>query len=196
MKIPYITLSISALMLALFTFYGGAPELFIWYTNDGFQQPLQLLTAHFVHSDIEHLAWNVGAFILLGTIIEQHSKRCLLLALGVGLVSVNAYLLTFYNLNAYIGLSGVLNTVLIVALFHLCQKPNYRAAAIWTLILSMIKIVYELYSGASVFSSISWSAVPEAHLAGWLGGVVFVSLKTVNYFSINKHKFYKQVVNV
>ena len=196
MKIPFITLSISILMSVLFIFYGGAPESFAWYANAEWNQLWRLLSAHFVHSDIEHCFWNVGAFIILGTIIEQHSKRSLLLAIGTGLLAVNGYLLTYYTLNAYVGLSGVLNAVLIVAVFQLCQNPVYRSAAIWTLILSMIKIMVELYSGTSVFTSISWVAVPQAHLAGWLGGGIFVLLQTANYFNTNKHTRYKQAINL
>jgi len=196
MKIPFITLSISAIICALFATYGSAPVFLTWFTSEGVTQPLKLLSAHFVHSDLEHLIWNVSAFILLGSIVEQHSKRCLLLALSFGIVCVNIFLLTLFKLNAYVGLSGVLNTILIVALFHLCQKPVYRAAAIWTMVLSMLKIMFELHSSTSLFTSISWAAVPQAHLAGWLGGVAFVTFKTAKYFGINKHKLYKEIITV
>ena len=195
MKMPYITLSITGVMLTLFVLMGGAPEPLTWFANTD-QSVWRLLTAHFVHSDLEHLLWNTGAFLLLGGIIEQYSRRDLLIALAVGVLAINCYLLTLYSLAAYIGLSGVLNTLLIVALFRLSSDSEYRDAAIWTLLLSMAKIVYELYTEHSVFSSISWIAVPEAHLVGWLAGVLLVTVQTVNYFSKNKFKRYKQVVNV
>jgi len=149
-----------------------------------------------MHSDLAHLLWNASAFLILGSIIEQRSKCDLLLAIVSGVIAVNVYLLLFFNLNAYVGLSGVLNTVLIVALYHLSQQSPYRSTALWTLAFSMLKIIVELQSQQSLFTSISWAAVPAAHLAGWLAGMVIVMIKTANYFSKNKFKRYQNVVNV
>lgn len=186
----------AGLMALVFAVFGSAPEQFIWLADTGFEQTWRMVSAHFVHSDIEHLAWNVGAFMILGSIIEQHSKRDLIYGLILGVVAVNVYLLSLYQLNAYAGLSGVLNTLLVVALFRLCQSPVYRAAAMWTLVLSMLKIIVELYSGQSVFSSIAWQAVPQAHLVGWLAGMAFVSLQAVNKFNTEQRKLYKLAIKV
>lgn len=196
MKYPIITLSISAIMIALFILFGGTPESIAWFSATPVEQPWRLFSAHFMHSDVQHLAWNVGAFLLLGSIIEQRSKGDLLMTILIGVIGVNAYLILFYNLGAYVGLSGVLNSVLVVVLHQLSQDSRYRTAALWTLVLSMLKIVFELQSQQSIFTTISWEAVPEAHLAGWVAGVVIVFIKTVHYFSKNKFERYKQVVNV
>jgi len=195
MKIPFITISISSVMMALFVLLGSAPETLVWLADHN-DQTWRSISAHFVHSDTEHLLWNLAAFLILGSIIEQYSKRDLLIALLVGILVVNSYLYTLYDLNAYVGFSGVLNTLLIITLFNLSQQPHYRDAAIWVLLMSMAKIIYELYSEQSVFSSISWAAVPEAHLAGWVGGILIVITKTINYFGKNKFQRYKSVVNV
>lgn len=196
MKLPIITILISILMVVLYTVFGSAPESLIWLAESPFDQTWRLVSAHFVHSDGQHLAWNLGAFILLGAIVEAHSKRDLLVSIGVGVIAVNVYLLSFYELTAYAGLSGVLNSILVVALFHLCQYKAYRAAAMWTMILSMIKIIYELYSGHTVFSSIAWTAVPQAHLAGWLIGGAFVSLQSIRRFKIQRFSLYKMAIKV
>ena len=196
MKLPIVTLSISSLMALVFIAFGGAPEQFVWLADTGLTQTWRMITAHFVHSDLEHLAWNLVAFMILGTIIEQHSKRDLLSGLVVGVVSVNVYLSSVYQLTAYAGLSGALNTLLVVALFKLCQIPSYRAAAMWTMALSMLKIVVELYSGHSVFSSIAWQAVPQAHLVGWIAGAVFVSIQAMNRFNTDQRDLYKLPIKV
>ena len=196
MKLPIITLSISGLIALAFIAFGGAPEPFIWLADTKLTQTWRMLTAHFVHSDPEHLAWNLAAFMILGTIIEQHSKRDLLYGLVVGIVAVNIYLSTVYQLTAYAGLSGVLNTLLVVALFKLCQIPSYRAAAMWTMVLSMLKIIVELYSGHSVFSSIAWQAVPQAHLVGWIAGAAFVSIQAMNRFNTEQRDLYKLPIKV
>ena len=195
MKIPFYTLAIGLIMVGLFLFFGDAPEQFTFYSGVSFKQPWRLITAHFVHSDAQHLIWNLSAFILLGSIIEQYSKTVLIASLGIGIVAINTYLLTLYQLNAYVGLSGVLNTLLVVALFYLCQHELYRCAAIWTLILSMIKIIVESFYGASLFTSISWLPVPEAHLFGWVAGVLMVIKQTLIYFNSNKYTRYKHLVN-
>ena len=124
MKLPIVTLSISGLMALVFIAFGGAPEPFIWLADTGFAQTWRMLTAHFVHSDFEHLLWNLAAFMVLGTVIERHSTRDLLYGLIVGVVAVNVYLSSVYQLTAYAGLSGVLNTLLVIALFKLCQIPS------------------------------------------------------------------------
>ena len=196
MKLPIVTLSISGLMALVFIAFGGAPEKFVWLADMGFTQTWRMLTAHFVHSDLEHLVWNLVAFLVLGTVIEQHSKRDLLYGLVVGVVAVNVYLSSVYQLTAYAGLSGALNTLLVVALFKLCQIPSYRAAAMWTMALSMLKIVVELYSGHSVFSSIAWQAVPQAHLVGWIAGAVFVSIQAMNRFNTEQLDLYKLPIKV
>ena len=180
MKTPFITLSITILMAMLFTVFGSAPEQLTWFTRDDWQQPWRLLTAHFVHSDIQHLIWNAGAFLLLGSIIEQFSRRDLLLSIFVGIISVNIFLISLYELNAYVGFSGVLNSILIVTLFKLSTKDEYQDVVHWTLMLSMLKIIIELYSKESLFSSITWATIPEAHLCGWLAGVVLILVQVVS----------------
>ena len=189
MKIPFLTLSITTLIVALFVVFGSAPDHLTWFSQDGLQQPFRLFSAHFVHSDIEHLTWNTGAFFLLGSIIEQFSRRDLVLSIFVGIMSVNVYLLLLYDLNAYVGLSGVLNSVLIAVLFTLSKQQGYQTATNSILVLSMLKIIFELYSDQSLFSSISWPAVPEAHLFGWLAGVMLIVVRSL--FHINKQSIYK-----
>lgn len=170
MKIPTITLLMSASIVALFAIFGATPESLIWLSSIEKLEPWRWLSAHFVHISAEHLIWNLLPFIILGSIIEQHSKRDLLLGLGLGIVCINGYLAWFFVLPAYAGLSGVLNTLLVVALTHLYRHPDYRWAAMTVLVASLAKIIYELYFEASLFSSLDWPAVPEAHLVGWLAG--------------------------
>ena len=197
MKTPVITLSLSTVMVALFVFFGGAPTLFTWISDTAYiEQFWRLISAHFVHSDVEHLVWNVAAFTVLGAIIEQRSKRDLLLSIIAGVVAVNVYLLGFYSLSAYVGLSGVLNSVLTIALFHLYQQPAYRMAALLTAVLSMAKIVFELSSGQSVFTSLVWPPVPQAHLAGWLGGAALVLITRKSRLELCKQKSHKKAIDV
>ncbi|WP_189402488.1 rhombosortase [Arenicella chitinivorans] len=170
MKFPLITLTVAFATCALYVFLGAMPELLIWQHGEG-QQGWQWLSAHFVHISAEHLVWNTVALLVLGSIVEQNSPTALLFALVAGAIGVNIYLAFFYTLSAYAGLSGVLNTVLVVALYQLYQNPAYKFASVLTFILSVVKVVIEYCFNLSLFSTLPWPSVPQAHLAGLVTGV-------------------------
>ena len=193
MKLPKITLSLCGLMM--FLFVSDLSGALIWHSHLG-PQSWTLLSTHFIHSDIEHLVPNLIVFCLLGGIIESNSKRDLIYTLVGGVLAVNLYLIGLFPLLFYVGLPGVLNTLLVVAMFNLSQSQSFRSVAIGVLVLSMFKIIYEIYTGNSAFSTLNWHCVPQAQLAGWLMGVAIVSVKTVHYFSRNKYKLYREVISV
>jgi len=96
-------------------------------------------------------------------------------ALISGVLGVNLYLALFFNLAAYAGLSGALNSALVVALYCFYQSKDYRIAAVATLALSAAKIMVEWFMQESLFSQLPWPPVPEAHLAGLLAGVALIA---------------------
>ena len=168
-KFPIATLSLSAVIIGLFLISGAAPTTLIWQSNE--LNVWQLISAHFVHIGIEHLFWNCFALIVLGSIIEQHSIKRLMLTLVIGCTAVNLYLFTLFDLAAYAGLSGALNTLLIVALYQASKVPGYKVAAWLSFIISVAKLIYEWSTGNAVLTSLAWPAVPEAHLAGLIAGM-------------------------
>lgn len=88
----------------------------------------RIVTGHFVHADLEHLLWNCLGLAVLGMLIEHRSRFILWAALGAGITSVSALLLTpFSPLDYYCGLSGVLNTLLLVALWLEWQRSPLLA---------------------------------------------------------------------
>lgn len=173
MKLPIVTFSVALATCVLYALWGAMPDTLIWHQGEG-QSVWQWLTAHFVHISTEHLLWNVVALLLLGSIIEQNSRFALLLALFAGVIGVNAYLALFYALDAYAGLSGVLNTVLVVALYQLYLKPEYKLASALTFVLSVMKVAAEYQLNLSLFSTLPWPPVPQAHFAGLVAGVGLV----------------------
>lgn len=174
MRLPIITTSIGFATLALYMIAGAVPESLIWQQAEGFRL-WQWLTAHFVHINAEHIILNLAALMILGSIIEQTSRKVLGLALFAGIISVNIYLSSFFQMNAYAGMSGALNALLIIALYFLYKQPGYRVASVLTLIASIIKIGIEYAFDLSVMSNLPWPAVPEAHLAGLIGGSILVA---------------------
>lgn len=169
MKFPILTAVISVVIVTLYIVFGANPETLVW--QRGSHDMWRWVSGHFVHISGTHLIWNLCAFIILGSIIEQHRKHELLIGLIIGAVVINVYLATGYDLPAYAGLSGVLNSLLVIALYRLCDSHIYRNAAILTLVGSMLKIIVEINSGTSLVSHLAWPPVPQAHLLGWLAGI-------------------------
>ncbi len=174
MRIPLISITIALIAGALYVVYGAMPEMLMWHQGESHRW-WQWLSAHFVHISKEHLDWNVVALLLLGGIIEQRSRKSLIISTVVGVVGVNIYLGHYYSLNAYAGLSGVLNTLLVVALYHLYEKPAYKLASVITLILSVMKVMAEYFLNLSIFSTLPWPSVPQAHFAGLAAGAILVT---------------------
>lgn len=173
MRLPIVTMGISAVVIALYFIAGAIPETFIWHSAPSTQW-WQWLSAHFVHISFDHLIWNVAALFILGSIIEQTSRIVLALSCLAGTIGVNLFLVSLFDMNAYAGLSGMLNALLITALYFLYKQHEYRTASIITLIGSLLKMWLECKFDLSFFTTLPWPAVPEAHLAGFLGGLVLV----------------------
>ncbi len=172
MKMPLITSLLSLAIVMLHLLFGAMPADLIWVSDEQLERQWSMLSAHFVHLSTEHLIWNLVPFIILGGSIEGHSRRRLMLSLYVGVLSVWIYLVLLSPLYSYAGLSGVLNTLLVVALYEVQKQRAYRVAAFITLGLSLAKIIYELYSQTGIFTSTVWPPAPAAHLAGWIGGIL------------------------
>lgn len=167
-KFPTLTISLSLATIGLFLLFGETPPTLIWQSNQ--LELWQLISSHFVHISIQHLLWNIIAFIILGSIIEQHSSRRLILTLAMGCTAVNLYLFSLFDLPAYAGLSGVLNSLLVVALYQISKLPEYNTAAWLSLIASVSKLLYEWHTGTTLLTSLAWPSVPEAHFVGLIGG--------------------------
>lgn len=171
----YATLTLVALLSGIYFFLGAVPDSL--YFN---QQAIidgefwRLLTAHFVHSDIGHLVWNLAALIILSLLLERDNRLLLFVSIALGIITIDYYL--WFNTAGivnYAGFSGVLNTLLVVALFQQLQKNAYLAILIY--LLSLLKIIVEINSQQAIFSHISWQAIPQIHFIGFIVGTVIVS---------------------
>ena len=149
--------------------YFGLSEIF-----DG--QAWRAVSGHFVHIDGNHLAWNVLGLAVLGWLIERHSRTLLAGALIAGILAVNLLLLSpLAQLDYYCGLSGVLNALLVVALWlEWRSKPSP-----WIVILAlacMAKVAFEIVTQNAVFSDIGWPPFAWSHLAGMAGGIGLLAI--------------------
>jgi hypothetical protein len=76
------------------------------------------LSAHVLHTDAEHLGWNVLALLCLGWLGETQGRLRFAVSIALGVAAVDVWFAWFNGaLRYYCGLSGVLNTVLLATLF-------------------------------------------------------------------------------
>ncbi len=175
-------MSLSLFMALVYFILGPAPDTLYFNAEKIIQGELwRYITGHLVHSDIQHLLLNLTAFIILSALIETHSRLQLFTALIIGIIFINFYLFNSNEINNYAGLSGVLNTLLVITLYQqrkLHTKPlsltGYLTASIY--LISAAKIIYELYTQDSLFLHTLWPSLPQAHLAGFIAGHILVLL--------------------
>lgn len=140
-------------------------------------QVWRLFTAHLVHLSLPHLAGNMMGVILLAYIAGQYMNN----ALGLGVlfwcflvVGLGLYLFADY-LQRYVGLSGVLHGLLLVAPF-ISRHYSQRIALLF-LVIILIKVGWEqspFYDDMALHSTIGGRVEANAHLLGVLAGVLFL----------------------
>lgn len=164
---PRFTLLLSSMLLALYVTAGAAPALWVYdraaiATGEWWR----LLSAHLVHSDGEHLLWNLAALLIIGFLLERRHPLLFLAGLLAGIAAVNVWLwFGLPGLQRYCGLSGVLNTWLVLLLFALWREARQPMIVLFAVV-SAVKLVVELWSEQALFSATAWPSVPSAHLAG------------------------------
>lgn len=175
-QVPFITLGLSVAAVALY-FYAPKDSgnfQYLILNRDWPDELWRLVTGHIVHTDFNHLAWNVAALLILGTIIELRSRCLASISCIVALVSVSTWFSVQSMFAEYAGMSGVLNTTFVVALYilgggQLLHKSNSGLWLIFFLYLS--KNIFEGINGDALFTNTAWQPTPGAHIAGMLGGI-------------------------
>jgi rhomboid family GlyGly-CTERM serine protease len=180
-----LTSALTVLMFLLFQFFGAIPEQLIFDRHAILQQHevWRLFTAHWVHSDLQHLLWNVAGFFILGGLIEPHISKYHFIAIII-FSSLAVDLCVLYlieHLQYYCGLSGVLNTLLVV-LFHLIWQKSRSPWLILGISLAALKIMLEILLQQAIFTQTLWQALPEAHAAGFLAGILSIQIKKQGSF--------------
>ena len=173
-SIPFLTLGLSLLLVGFYFLVADKSVLYFAAENIARGETWRLVTGHLVHADLRHLGWNCLGLLVLGGLIEQYSKAAWWAALLVGIASVNALLLSpFSQLDYYCGLSGVLNTLLLVSLWLEWRRSRSRPVIVITLG-AVTKTFIEVSTGVSVLTHIDWPPYAWSHVAGLMGGVLVV----------------------
>ncbi|MGB5486660.1 MAG: rhombosortase [Lysobacterales bacterium] len=173
-RIPILTISLLAILITLHWLVADKTALYFSAAGIFQGEIWRIVSGHFMHADLQHLLWNCLGLAVLGTLIEYRSIAVLLATLGAGIVFVSALLLTPYaQLEYYCGLSGVLNTLLLVALW-LEWKSTRSRLIILIACACIAKVVIEVSQGASIMTQISWPPYAWSHVAGLVGGLLFI----------------------
>ncbi len=180
-EFPVLSIGLATLALTLSIVPGAAEALQFDRTAIGAGAWWRLISGHFVHWTGDHLAWDLAAFLLIGSLMERVSRRLLLatLALATVIISTQVWFLEPAFVT-YRGLSG-LDSALFMALVvdQVAVAARRRA---WTMAVGPIiafaglsaKFAFEAVTGQAVFvaSGAAFVPVPSAHVAGALAGAI------------------------
>ncbi|MEN8106445.1 MAG: rhombosortase [Pseudomonadota bacterium] len=171
--LPWRTLLLGTVALSAFLCLGAAPEAWVFDRAAISRGELwRLITGHWVHSDLAHAIWDITALLLLGALFEARLQWRLPLALLIGSVGVDAWL--WWGdpaLRYYCGLSGILNSLLIVGLMQLWRDLRHPLILL-TGVGAAVKIIVEINAGQALLTQTAWPSVPTVHAAGFLCGLV------------------------
>jgi rhomboid family GlyGly-CTERM serine protease len=173
-SIPYLTALAGVAAIAATFFSTHSPSL-IFNQQVAMHQPYQFITSHFTHGDWEHLWWNLCALGVVSSVLELRCRGRWWSAMLLGFAAVNGFLMSSLSaVQYYVGLSGVLNTLLFVSLWEL--RKDHGRLSLGLAMACAAKIAFEMTSTQSMFTNISWPPYPAAHLAGLVGALSYIFL--------------------
>ena len=136
----------------------------------------RLFTGHWMHWSFSHLFWNCSLIAIAGALLEQHSRRQLVLSIVGSALLIGPILLWFEpDLSSYVGLSGIAAACvasLVTSRIRNREGPVWVWYAIGLLLIG--KITFELFNPTPVFAApgaTAFQSVPLAHLVGALVGI-------------------------
>jgi rhomboid family GlyGly-CTERM serine protease len=180
LPLPWRTLLLTSLVLALYLVAGPAPQAWVYDRGAIVNGELwRLVIGHLVHSDGEHALWDIAALALLGSLFEGQLKRWLFLSLAIGGGAIDLWL--WWGMPAlthYCGLSGVLNSLLAMGLWQLWRE-GHDPLVMWVAAGAVGKIAFEALSGQALFTATAWPSVPSVHGIGFAAGLVAAALAPI-----------------
>lgn len=138
-------------------------------------QVWRLLTAHLVHADWAHLAWNVAGLVLVFALFAgEYSRHDWLLVMLASTAAIDlGFLLLEPDLAWYVGLSGVLHGVTAAGLVAWLRERR-DPLTIGVAAIFVGKLAWEHLRGALPFTAgtLAVPVIHEAHSYGAIGGAL------------------------
>lgn len=156
----------------------------------------RLATGNLVHLSTAHLAYDLGAFMIAGTIIEIRGYRYFpLLCLSAAMLIGVAIFVFEHALHLYGGLSGIVTAAVTYLCLHgLTEKGTWRWLCAAMLAGLTAKTGIELALGKSLLLAVSTETfvpVPLSHLIGVVTAILLFALIGNNEerttFSLSHH---------
>ena len=132
----------------------------------------RLITAHFVHIDLEHTLLNLMGVVLMWAIFARDlSPRQWLIVTAVILLTIDAGLwFRDTGVDWYVGASGALHGFMAAGTYVHVRRGDLDG---WILVLFIVlKLGYEQFHGQLPFAESGMPVVLNAHLYGAIGGVL------------------------
>lgn len=131
----------------------------------------RLLSAHFVHLDLQHAALNGMGLVLMWALFARDYAPWRWLAIYVGSCLAVSGGLWFFSpqIAWYVGASGALHGVMTAGTLAHLRRGDLDGWILAAFI--VVKLAYEQFAGALPFAG-SPDTVVDAHLYGAIGGVV------------------------
>jgi rhomboid family GlyGly-CTERM serine protease len=132
----------------------------------------RLITAHFVHIDLEHTLLNLMGVVLMWAIFARDlSPRQWLIVTTVVLLTIDAGLwFRDKGVDWYVGASGALHGFMAAGTYVHVRRGDLDG---WILVVFIVlKLGYEQLHGVLPFAESGMPVVLNAHLYGAIGGVI------------------------
>ncbi len=177
---PLLCAAFVLILAALGPDVRNALKLDLQLTDQG--QWWRIFSAHWVHLGWPHSLLNAGGFALVAW---MHPRGHWLMWLGfycVASVCISSFLLFDSTISSYVGASGVLHGLLILAAFYSYWLEPWRKALMILAILA--KLVWEQttwYSDKGVSAMIGGNVAVDAHFIGGLCGLLIILSVLINY---------------
>jgi rhomboid family GlyGly-CTERM serine protease len=139
----------------------------------------RLITGHWTHWSIDHLGWDVFAFVVLAAGCERTGRARLLACVIASSLAISLGVMVLRpDLAQYRGLSGVDSALFVLLAMDMIRRSVMEHDRPQTVILGgclvafMLKVGFELYTGSTVFVDSAHSGMEPLALAHVIGGGV------------------------
>ncbi len=143
----------------------------------------RLITGHWTHWSFDHLLWDVFAFAVLAGLCEQAGRTRLLACIITSSLSISLGVMVVRpDMPLYRGLSGIDSSLFVLVALEMIKRSlidgdRQRMTVVGAcLVAFMLKVLFELSTGTTVFVDSAQSGMvplPLAHIIGAGVGFLF-----------------------
>lgn len=139
----------------------------------------RVITAHWTHWSLDHLAWDLLAFGTLTFLGWRISPQRTLATILLSALTISAVVLDGTEMRYYRGLSGIDSALFVLVAFAMFRRTRGeadRSRRLWIACATAgfaAKVAFEILTGGTVFAdSSTFVPVPLVHVVGGLCGAV------------------------